>query len=395
MLIIRLVIPLSLFVSFYSYSESELYFKKDYLTQPYSSYSVSTGLNTVTQSKIDEACQKSLAAAKKDIEGRLSKLDANYVDSYSDCDTSAVKAGTYPRNEVIPSVFVTGFIFHFPEDSSCDAAESMTGTFNNVYGSRTYINYNGCQYESSGVIVCDNAGTTCSADWKPTGQKADPAYGNATADDGSQNGSGEDNNTGNNSGGSNTDTGGNNSNGTVSLDEKQVARAVTTGIKDATPELSKSISTGIRDELTELDTSKNDQTYADDKTKSNLAALNNNIGDLVRGVGRYVDPADNGTKYGEGTSSMDLAVSNASEYDISNDSHGAMWESFLNDSALRPKIPTGNGCSDFIMFSGTVYQIDIGCDKLQDIKSMLTWIMYCLTFWYAFTSLTSLLRKGE
>lgn len=53
-----------------------------------------------------------------------------------------------------------------------------------------------------------------------------------------------------------------------------------------------------------------------------------------------------------------------------------------------------NGCSDFIIFPGEVYQIDIGCDKLLTIKDVLSWVFYCLTFWYVFTSLTSLLRKG-
>ncbi len=61
---------------------------------------------------------------------------------------------------------------------------------------------------------------------------------------------------------------------------------------------------------------------------------------------------------------------------------------------MLPNLPNGNGCSDFIIFPGEVYQIDIGCDKLLTIKDVLSWVFYCLTFWYVFTSLTSLLRKG-
>ncbi|QBH56591.1 hypothetical protein C3E96_003750 [Klebsiella pneumoniae] len=67
---------------------------------------------------------------------------------------------------------------------------------------------------------------------------------------------------------------------------------------------------------------------------------------------------------------------------------------FLNKGAMLPNLPNGNGCSDFIIFPGEVYQIDIGCDKLLTIKDVLSWVFYCLTFWYVFTSLTSLLRKG-
>ncbi|MDR5617373.1 hypothetical protein [Arsenophonus sp.] len=57
-------------------------------------------------------------------------------------------------------------------------------------------------------------------------------------------------------------------------------------------------------------------------------------------------------------------------------------------------LPNGNGCADFILFEGEIYQIRIGCDKLTTIKSMLSWVMMAVTFWYVFTSLTSLLRKG-
>ncbi|MFS1564027.1 MAG: hypothetical protein ACL7AX_11365 [Candidatus Arsenophonus phytopathogenicus] len=56
--------------------------------------------------------------------------------------------------------------------------------------------------------------------------------------------------------------------------------------------------------------------------------------------------------------------------------------------------PNGQGCSDFILFADDVYEIRIGCDKLTAIKSLLSWAMAALTFWYVFTSLTSLLRKG-
>lgn len=124
--------------------------------------------------------------------------------------------------------------------------------------------------------------------------------------------------------------------------------------------------------------------------------MDDSINNLARGAGNFADPNNDVGHYGEGDSDLDLAISQAkNKFGIDKDSHGASWDVFLNNDSIRPSIPTGNGCSDFIMFSGTVYQLEIGCDKLGDIKSMLSWVMYCLTFWYVFSSITSLLRKGE
>lgn len=59
----------------------------------------------------------------------------------------------------------------------CEAKPPEEGVFNNVYsydGDR-YIYYNGCEYEATGVIVCQGDGTVCAATWKPTGTVADPS----------------------------------------------------------------------------------------------------------------------------------------------------------------------------------------------------------------------------
>nr|4EO1_A Chain A, Attachment protein G3P [Salmonella phage IKe] len=55
----------------------------------------------------------------------------------------------------------------------CEAKPPIDGVFNNVFKGDEggfYINYNGCEYEATGVTVCQNDGTVCSSSaWKPTG----------------------------------------------------------------------------------------------------------------------------------------------------------------------------------------------------------------------------------
>ncbi|EKN3870432.1 attachment protein [Yersinia enterocolitica] len=266
----------------------------------------------------------------------------------------------------------------------CAAKPIIDNTFNNV--SDGYINYNGCEYEATGVIVCRNDKTVCAASWKPTGYVPDSGdvQLRPVSDDSSGGGSGGD------SGSSGGGSSGGSSGSSISKDD--IAAAVQTGVKSA----ASTVASEIRDSLTEENTSTKDQKAADEKTQANLTSLEKALNDGVRGAGKFADPDNSNARYGEGRSEMDLATSLAkSQLGIDKDSHGASWEAFLNNGALRPNIPTGKGCTDFIMFSGTVYQLEIGCDKLGDIKSMLSWVMYCLTFWYVFTSITSLLRKGD
>jgi hypothetical protein len=263
-----------------------------------------------------------------------------------------------------------------PEDI-CKAKPSIDDTFNNV--GNGYINYNGCEYEATGIIVCRNDKTVCAATWKPTGyvSKSDDTESQPVSGD-SDSGSDE---SGSHSGGSKSN-----------LSKDDIASAVQTGVKSAAP----TVASEIKDSLTEKDTSESDQQKADKKTQINISSLEAALNDGVRGAGKFADPDGSSIQYGEGSSELDLSISlTKNQLGIEKDSHGASWDAFIDEGALRPNIPTGNGCVDFLIFSGTVYEVSIGCDKLSDIKSMLSWAMYCLTFWYVFSSITSLLRKGD
>ncbi|EPD2906297.1 hypothetical protein ACR8XQ_003710, partial [Morganella morganii] len=59
--------------------------------------------------------------------------------------------------------------------TQCKNKPSLSGQYNNVYNDAgdQYIYVDGCQYEATGVIVCNSKGTECAADWKPTGFVAD------------------------------------------------------------------------------------------------------------------------------------------------------------------------------------------------------------------------------
>ena len=293
----------------------------------------------------------------------------------------------------------------------CEAKPPINNTFNNVSkdGGSYYINYDGCEYEANGITVCQNDGTVCSSTaWTPTGyvpesgeSQSTPVKDGDTGGSGESGGSGETGgetgggSTGGNSGGSTGggSTGGGSTGSGGTSGKSLTKEDVTAAIHDASP----SVGDAVKESLTEdLDTF-DDKQQADKDSATAAASVTSAINDGMRGVGTFVDDfGDNSGKYGEGRSEMDLSVAQAKELlGISHDSHGSSWEAFLNDGGLRPSIPTGHGCTDFVMFQGSVYQLEIGCDKLGDIKSVLSWVMYCLTFWYVFQSVTSLLRKGE
>lgn len=281
------------------------------------------------------------------------------------------------------------------EDSSdktpeeiCEAKPPEEGVFNNVSSSDggRYIYYDGCEYEATGVIVCQGDGTVCAATWKPTGTVADPSDTPSTPDDGGDTGSGGSD--GGGSGGGDTgggDTGSGSGGSNLSKDDIQSA------VESASPK----IASEIKDKLTEKDTSGDDKNDADKKTASNIKRLDDSLNNILRGAGKFADSSGDGSFYGEGESALDSATSLAdSNLGITKESHGALWDSFLNKGAMLPDLPNGDGCSDFVIFPGEIYQINIECDKLLKIKDALSWVFYCLTFWYVFTSLTSLLRKG-
>ncbi|HAG7740194.1 attachment protein [Escherichia ruysiae] len=284
----------------------------------------------------------------------------------------------------------------------CEAKPPEEGVFNNVYsydGDR-YIYYNGCEYEATGVIVCQGDGTVCAATWKPTGTVADPSdKPSSPAGDGGDTGGGDTgggDTGGGDTGGGDTgggDTGGGNSGGGSGGGN---GSSITKGdIQSAIEGASPKMASEIHDKLTEKDTSSDDKKSADEQTKNNINRLGDAINNLTRGAGRFADPSGGDSRYGKGDSELDSASTLAeSELGIAKDSHGALWEAFLNKGAMLPNLPNGNGCSELVIFPGEIYQIDIECDKLLTIKDALSWIFYCLTFWYVFTSLTSLLRKG-
>lgn len=293
----------------------------------------------------------------------------------------------------------------------CEANPPINNTFNNVSkdGGSYYINYNGCEYEAQGITVCQNDETVCSSTaWTPTGyvpesgeSQSTPVKDGETGGSGGETGGGSSGgetgggSTGGESGGSTGggSTGGGSTGSGGTSGKSLTKEDVTAAIHDASP----SVADAVKESLTEdLDTFE-DKQQADKDSATAAASVTSAINDGMRGVGNFVDDLGGpSSKYGEGRSEMDLSVAQAKELlGISHDSHGSSWEAFLNDGALRPSIPTGHGCTDFVMFQGSVYQLEIGCDKLGDIKSVLSWVMYCLTFWYVFQSVTSLLRKGE
>ncbi|CAA26073.1 unnamed protein product [Salmonella phage IKe] len=295
----------------------------------------------------------------------------------------------------------------------CEAKPPIDGVFNNVFKGDEggfYINYNGCEYEATGVTVCQNDGTVCSSSaWKPTGyvpESGEPS--SSPLKDGDTGGTGEGgSDTGGDTGGGDTgggstggDTGGSSGGGSSgggssggSTGKSLTKEDVTAAIHVASP----SIGDAVKDSLTEDNDQYDNQKKADEQSAKASASVSDAISDGMRGVGNFVDDfGGESSQYGTGNSEMDLSVSLAKgQLGIDREGHGSAWESFLNDGALRPSIPTGHGCTNFVMYQGSVYQIEIGCDKLNDIKSVLSWVMYCLTFWYVFQSVTSLLRKGE
>ncbi|ECB6474746.1 attachment protein [Salmonella enterica subsp. enterica serovar Alachua] len=295
----------------------------------------------------------------------------------------------------------------------CEAKPPIDGVFNNVSRGDEggfYINYNGCEYEATGVTVCQNDGTVCSSSaWKPTGYVPESGESSSSpVKDGDTGGTGEGgSDTGGDTGGGDTgggstggDTGGSTGGGSSgggssggSTGKSLTKEDVTAAIHDASP----SIGDAVKDSLTEDNDQYDNQKEADEQSSKASAAVSDAISDGMRGVGNFVDDlGGESSQYGTGNSEMDLSVSLAKgQLGIDREGHGSAWESFLNDGALRPSIPTGHGCTNFVMYQGSVYQIEIGCDKLNDIKSVLSWVMYCLTFWYVFQSVTSLLRKGE
>ncbi|MGK3122490.1 attachment protein [Candidatus Pantoea formicae] len=363
-------------------------------------YTASPITYTVTQDSIDEACQSAKTKVSSQSDSFITTMKKTYPDyvystSFSECNTSKVSPGDLSLDQLGNVVVTATVSYTEPSDSGssaseqCSAQSPMQDTFNNVVNG-SYINYNGCQYEATGVIVCNNSKTVCAATWKPTGIVSSSDSTESTVSDSSDLSDGADSD-GSNSGDTSEGSSNNSSSGSA-ISKDDMTSAVKEGLISASP----TVADEFKSKFTENDTSSEDKESANELSESNIKKLEDNLNNTVRGAGKFADPDQSVGRYGDGSSEMDLAVSQASsQIGIDKDSYGSSWASFMNDGALLPSIPHGNGCSPFIMFPGQVYQMEIDCDKLGDIKSVLSWVMYCLTFWNVFTSLTSLLRKGD
>ncbi|EMW0193827.1 attachment protein, partial [Salmonella enterica] len=186
----------------------------------------------------------------------------------------------------------------------CEAKPPEEGVFNNVdsYDGGRYIYYNGCEYEATGVIVCQGDGTVCAATWKPTGAVADPSDKPSTPQNGGgESGGGEsgggESGGGSSGGGSGGSSGGGSSGSSLSKGDIQSA------IEGASPK----IASDIHDKLTEKDTSSDDKKNADEQTRNNINRLDDSINNLTRGAGRFADPSGGDSRYGKGDSELDGA----------------------------------------------------------------------------------------
>ncbi|MBG0750761.1 MULTISPECIES: attachment protein [Pectobacterium] len=310
------------------------------------------------------------------------KVDSSYV--FSRCGTIAV-TGIPSSKPIADTANIKITITYTVTDEDINATSSqqkeclsrpaIDGVFNNVYSDKDnrYINYNNCQYEAGGVVVCRSDGSTCTASWVSTGQLTNNSYPSSSVI----------------SDNSSTDEPSEPS-GSI-LTRSDVKSAVSESLKENNVLQSDAIASQLTEkgDMTKFtaDSDKQSQTY--------VTSIGTSLDNLVRGAARYADPnraAQYGTEYSELDHATDLADS---LYGVDKNSHGSTWETFLSQGALLPTLPNGNGCSDFIMFSGEIYQIKIDCNKLMVIKQTLSWVFYSLTFWYVFTSFTSLLRKGE
>ncbi|EPB8475008.1 attachment protein [Escherichia coli] len=354
----------------------------------------------VSDSSLQNACLEARASGKSTYDSVLPSFKPIYPDDeWQMTQGSDVITGNLGKSAKMYSATCTvSFSIEHravtkdpaPEEQTpeqiCKAKPTIENVFNNV--SEGYIYYQGCEYEATGVIVCQNDKTICAATWKPTGTVADESDTESTPQqDSGGTGSGNGSDSGNT--GEGGSTGGSSGGSGTTISKSDMTAAVNDGVRSAAPVVADS----VRDSLTENDTSADDKASADATTQTNISRLEDNLNNAARGAGRFADPDGGGKGFGDGASEMDDAAAVAdSQLGISKDGHGASWESFLNEGALRPFIPTGHGCSPFVMFPGSVYQMQIDCDKLTDIKSVLSWVIYCLTFWYAFTEITTLLR---
>lgn len=353
---------------------------------------------SITQAQLNTACQN----AEKKSQGYYNDIYLpSYESSFPDYQwryTSQQCVFDGQAGERPSSFYITATVWanieYKPKDSPsestpeqiCAAKPPEGGVFNNVqsYDGERYIYYNGCQYEATGVIVCQGDGTVCAATWKPTGVVADSSSKpSSPVGDGGDTGGGD-------TGGGDTgggDTGGGNSGGGTGSGSSLTKGDIQSAIEGASPHIAKD----IRDELTETDDLSADRQRADESSKQSVASVSSSVTSNMTAAGTFADPG--GFDYGDpnGNSDLDKAITFSKDF-LLPDSKQSVWSVF---DGVKPVIPNGSGCSDLIIFPDEVYQITITCDKIKPVKEMLSWVFYALTFWYVFTSASGLFRKGE
>lgn len=64
-------------------------------------------------------------------------------------------------------IFYSSFVFSKTKEECISSPVIKNVQFSGVWGKERYINFEGCQYEGFGILVCSSDGFTCAADWKP------------------------------------------------------------------------------------------------------------------------------------------------------------------------------------------------------------------------------------
>lgn len=401
------VLVIILFYPFFVYADTDNWIKITRTTFVDSVFSKTKEVGNETVHYIDEEMQLSACiGAKKHANESLKSIEERYSSVWpnsqfrlyyhGDCtynNSPGEKSSFWSIKASIDSEIQRSDKPLEPEpNEQCSARTKLSGTYNNVYnhlGNR-YIYVDGCEYEGYGVIVC-KGDSVCAADWVPTGNAASESDTPSYLDDedtepsnpGENGGSGE----GNGNGGTGGNNNGNGSSGS-SISKSDISSAVHSGVSSASP----AIATAIHDKLTEPDETYKDQSAADKQSQQHSDNITSAINNLMRGAGRFATGSDN--PLFDGDSELDTAIAVATnQLGIDDNSHGSIWDAFLNVNGFFPNLPNGNGCESFVLFPGDIYEVVINCDKLLTIKELLSWVMYCLTFWYVFSSATNLLRK--
>lgn len=259
----------------------------------------------------------------------------------------------------------------------CSGKPSFQGEYNNVYfdNGNYFIYVDGCEYEGSGIIVCNESKTVCAADWKPSGSVAqtsdtesEPTKPDSGGDNGGDNGEGD-----NNGSGSDGSSGGNN--------EKPYFDYVENAKK-------------IKEQLTEP-VSKETIAFIHRDIKSDLDKINSlsgdfskNINSLINGEGDIKGDENLGGSYGLAQGYLGI---------IGNDINDSILSPFINleFDHFFPQLPQPKSCESLVFGSGEVYEFSVDCKYINMFKGVFGFILYIMTFLYFINSLVGLNRNKE